>query len=58
MFGALREKSMDVPGRGMLETEHGPQEREKAREGVSEGWARIYRVRSWIWDKQLLGVAR
>ena len=46
MFGALREMSMDVSVEGVLETEHGLQEREKDR----DIWclARIKGVRIWI----------
>ena len=46
VFDALREKSMNVPVRGVLETEYGFPEREKERE--SECWARSKGVRSWI----------
>ena len=39
MFDALGAKSMDVSVGGVLETEHGHQEREKERE--IGGWVRI-----------------
>ena len=43
VFGALREKSMDVPVGGCLK-QNMASRREKKRESISEGWARIKRV--------------
>ena len=43
VFGALREKSMNVSVGGCLK-QNMASRREKKREGVSDGWARIKRV--------------